>query len=136
MDGWKNRMNDGWTDRHVLWGSPPRSGSGPSVTTGHIVRQLTVTQKLPLEEVLGDHRGRHSPTLSCRLRPSSRRSVQGQLRECLLSHRPRPGVQKPAHLVSIQGVGRSLQSGHAAPPGAPVDPSSLGAEGILELDGH
>ena len=57
MDGWMNRMNDGWRDRHVLWASPPRTGSGPSVTTGDTVRQLTVTQKLPLEEVLRDHRG-------------------------------------------------------------------------------
>ena len=57
MDGWMDRMNDGWTDRHVLRASPPRMGPGPSVTTDHTVRQLTVTLELPLEEVLKDHRG-------------------------------------------------------------------------------
>ena len=41
-----NRMNDGWTDRHVLWASPPRTGSDPSVTA-----------EAALEEVLRDTKG-------------------------------------------------------------------------------
>ena len=79
MDGWMDRMNDGWTDKHVLWASPPRTGSGPSVTTGHAVRPLTVTLELPWRECSGTTEG--DPLPSC---TAAWRSVQGQLRECPL----------------------------------------------------